>query len=315
MPHRGVAAPPLRSQSRRAGQSVDDFYRRAEGAPLWLSPTAGDAARAAALAPRRRASLEGSTPHKYHVAAAAAGARRRRARGKRKDIERADRALSQAFVAYVARPGRDPGRRHHLRRSAAEADTADAARGPARGRGRAVAVRLCARHRLDAPVLRRSFARRSPSTRIATTTNGEVLELNLKRARALPAGKQRYVLVNAAQQRLYMYEDGKPVDSMVVVVGKPKCPTPMLDRLHPLCGAQSLLVRAARPRRGGCRAVRGQAGFRLSRRGWGTRRCPTGRRNPTIIDPKTIDWEAVRRRQGRRADPPEARGRTISWAG
>ena len=50
----------------------------------------------------------------------------------------------------------------------------------------------------------------------------ELLALNLERARALPAGKQRYVLVNAAQQRLYMYENGKPVDSMVVVVGKPK---------------------------------------------------------------------------------------------
>ena len=55
-----------------------------------------------------------------------------------------------------------------------------------------------------------------------------MLELNLKRARILPAGKQRYVLVNAAQQRLFMYEDGKPVDDMVVVVGQTKYPTPML---------------------------------------------------------------------------------------
>ncbi len=36
------------------------------------------------------------------------------------------------------------------------------------------------------------------------------------------------MIVNAAQQRLYMYENGKPVDSMVVVVGKPKYPTPMI---------------------------------------------------------------------------------------
>src|SRR5947208_3068633 len=54
------------------------------------------------------------------------------------------------------------------------------------------------------------------------------LQLNLERARVLPAGKQRYVIVNAAQQRLYMYENGKPVDSMVVVVGKPKWATPMM---------------------------------------------------------------------------------------
>src|SRR5947207_85987 len=37
----------------------------------------------------------------------------------------------------------------------------------------------------------------------------QLLSLNLERARTLPAGKQRYILVNAAQQRLYTYEDGK----------------------------------------------------------------------------------------------------------
>src|SRR5205085_578063 len=62
----------------------------------------------------------------------------------------------------------------------------------------------------------------------STDQQGELLKVNLQRARVLPAGKQRYVIVNAAQQRLYMYDGGKPVDSMVVVVGKPKWPTPML---------------------------------------------------------------------------------------
>ena len=73
-----------------------------------------------------------------------------------------------------------------------------------------------------------SFATPSPTTNIPSDHERELLALNLKRARALPAGKQRYILVNAAQQRLYMYENGKPVDSMVVVVGKPKYPTPMM---------------------------------------------------------------------------------------
>ena len=72
--------------------------------------------------------------------------------------------------------------------------------------------------------LREALANHSYST----DQQRQLIELNLQRARVLPAGKQRYVLVNAAQQRLYMYEGGKPVDSMVVVVGKPKWPTPML---------------------------------------------------------------------------------------
>ena len=55
-----------------------------------------------------------------------------------------------------------------------------------------------------------------------------VLE-NLTRIRALPPmAKGRAILVDAASARLWMYEDGRPVDSMKVVVGKPSLPTPML---------------------------------------------------------------------------------------
>ena len=41
---------------------------------------------------------------------------------------------------------------------------------------------------------------------------------NLERARSIPA-KGKFVLVDAATARLWMYEDGRPVDSMKVVVG------------------------------------------------------------------------------------------------
>src|SRR5947209_846593 len=43
----------------------------------------------------------------------------------------------------------------------------------------------------------------------STDRQRDTLALNLKRTRVLPAGRQRYVLVNAAQQRLYMYEIGR----------------------------------------------------------------------------------------------------------
>src|SRR5207253_10343610 len=64
--------------------------------------------------------------------------------------------------------------------------------------------------------------------RYASDHERELLELNLERARALPTGKGRYVVVNAAEQRLYMWEYGRPVDSMGVLVGKPKYPTPLM---------------------------------------------------------------------------------------
>jgi murein L,D-transpeptidase YcbB/YkuD len=56
------------------------------------------------------------------------------------------------------------------------------------------------------------------------------VQLNLERARSLPASG-RYVLVNSAAQRLFMVENGQTVDMMRVVVGKPVYPTPMMAAL------------------------------------------------------------------------------------
>jgi len=58
-----------------------------------------------------------------------------------------------------------------------------------------------------------------------------ILELNLERARALPSGNGRYVIVNPPAARLYMYENGQVVDSMRVVAGRPDpvAQTPMMN--------------------------------------------------------------------------------------
>ena len=56
-----------------------------------------------------------------------------------------------------------------------------------------------------------------------------LLRLNLERARALPPARGgRYILVDAASAQLSMYENGRVVDSMKVIVGKPTEQTPML---------------------------------------------------------------------------------------
>jgi hypothetical protein len=59
------------------------------------------------------------------------------------------------------------------------------------------------------------------------------LLLNMERARRLPAPgtAQKYVLVDAGSARLWMYENGQPVDSMKVVVGKTASATPMMAAL------------------------------------------------------------------------------------
>ncbi|GAA4029648.1 hypothetical protein GCM10022281_06050 [Sphingomonas rosea] len=55
----------------------------------------------------------------------------------------------------------------------------------------------------------------------------QLVQLNMQRVRSLPASG-KYVLVNAAAQRLFMIENGQTVDMMRVVVGKPKYATPMM---------------------------------------------------------------------------------------
>ena len=57
------------------------------------------------------------------------------------------------------------------------------------------------------------------------------LVLNLERARALPSSRGKYVIVNPPAARLYMYENGRVVDSMRVVAGRPGqiSETPMMN--------------------------------------------------------------------------------------
>jgi murein L,D-transpeptidase YcbB/YkuD len=50
---------------------------------------------------------------------------------------------------------------------------------------------------------------------------------NLDRVRSIPS-KGRFILVDAASQRMSMYENGVPVDSMKVIVGMPDMPTPLI---------------------------------------------------------------------------------------
>lgn len=60
-----------------------------------------------------------------------------------------------------------------------------------------------------------------------------VLLLNLERARRLPRTTEtgRYVLVDAGAARLWMFENGRPVDSMRVIVGTKETETPMMAAL------------------------------------------------------------------------------------
>jgi murein L,D-transpeptidase YcbB/YkuD len=122
----------------------------------------------------------------------------------------------------------------------------------------------------------------------------QLLALNLERARALPAGNGRYVIVNAPAARLYMYENGQVVDSMRVVAGRPDpiAQTPMMNAfiryvaLNPYWNSPAdITAKKLAPtilKEG--RAYFTKRGYELLS-DWGD--------HPRILDPMSIDWRAV----------------------
>ena len=121
--------------------------------------------------------------------------------------------------------------------------------------------------------------------------NEALVRLNMQRLRMLPA-TGRYVLVNAASQQLQMIDDGRVVDEMKVVVGKPKNPTPVMAayiryaalnpywEVPPDLAAERIAPNVVSE---GLGYLKKHSYVLLS--DWGT--------EPTEVDPSTIDWQAV----------------------
>ena len=220
-----IASPAIAQSSAAAG--VEEFYRARGNAPLWFADQSGLAARQL-LQLLTTAQVEGLNPRRYNTR----GLSRAIEAAARNPAERprAERMLSEAFVSYVRDSIRDPKigiiyvdrqlvptpppPRQILASAAAAPSLSD----------------YVARLGWMNPVygkLRQALAARM----YRTPQEARLLALNLERARALPAGGHRFIIVNAAAQRLYMYEDGQVVDSMRVVAGKPETQTPMMNAL------------------------------------------------------------------------------------
>ena len=116
---------------------------------------------------------------------------------------------------------------------------------------------------------------------------------NLQRARLLPPPPgDRFILVNPAAGQLWLYEQGRPVESMRVVVGTRQTPTPMMaGRIEylvfnpywevPVDMARDLI--APKVVRNGVGVLRTQRLQALS--DWSD--------SPARLDPTRIDWPAV----------------------
>jgi len=256
---------------------------------LWFGPNSGYAAQAF-VDLLKNAKTDGLDPERYgldtlqkELADAASG--------KRKAVGRADIVFSQAFAAYVRDLRQQPD---------IGIIYVDPQLKPGIPTARAILQKAASAPSLESYV--RSLAWMNPlygqlrdalvNQHYAGDHERELLELNLERARALPTGTGRYVVVNAAEQRLYMWEDGKPVDSMVVVVGKPKNPTPLMAAyirfaaLNPYWYVPpDLATERIAPK------VLKQGLKYLDELGYEVMADWT--KSAQIIDPKTVDWKGV----------------------
>ena len=269
---------------------VAAFYRARSGAPLWLAPSAGPAAQNL-IELLATAQADHLNPKRYNVRGLTRAFDSARS-GDPGAVQRADMMLSQAFVTYARDQRHDPGGiiyvDSQLRPTppSAEALLGAAAKAPSL----ADYVRTMGWMNPIYAKLRGAIA----SQMYRSDAERRLLELNLERARALPSGNGRYVIVNPPAARLYMYENGQVVDSMRVVAGRPDpiAQTPMMNAfiryiaLNPYWNSPADITakRLAPTILKEGRAYFKNRGYELLS-DWGD--------HPHVIDPMSIDWHAV----------------------
>lgn len=114
---------------------------------------------------------------------------------------------------------------------------------------------------------------------------------NLDRARSIPA-RGRFALVDSGDQRLTLFENGQPVDSMKVIVGTNELPTPLIASMmyyityNPYWHAPDHLVRktiAPTFLKQGVKYLRSH-GYHVVD-GWSEK--------PAEVDPASVDWKGA----------------------
>jgi murein L,D-transpeptidase YcbB/YkuD len=281
-----------REIARRTGKDLRAFYAARDNQPLWLNEFGRPSAAASMLMSHlRTAQFDGVDPKKLKISRLARQFDKAR-RGDTDDVAKAEVALSTAFAAYV-RAMRGAGREQMIYESPALAPVVptvraalETAAASAEGLEDYVAE-MRWMHPLYAP-LRAGMAdpRFSEGQRRQMWTN-------LARVRAIPAmATGRHVLVDAASATLWMYEDGRVVDSMRVVVGKPELQTPMMAGfiryavLNPYWNVPDDLVK------NNISANVLDRGVGYLRNG-GYQVLADWRPDADLVDPTTVDWQAV----------------------
>ena len=291
---------------------ISAFYRARGGAPLWFGPEAGSAADQLVQL-LATAQADHLNPRRYDVRGLSRTAAAARS-GDPAAIQRAEAMLSSAFVAYARDLRHDPGvgvvyvdpELKPTPPSALELLNAAAHAPSLTDYVQQIGWMNPIYAKLRQAIASRIY--RSPAEL-------RLLQLNLERARALPAGKGRYVIVNPPAARLYMYENGQVVDSMRVVAGRtdPIAQTPMMNAfiryiaLNPYWNSPAdITAKRLAP----TILKEGRAYFRNR----GYELLSDWSDHARVIDPMSIDWHAVaagriQARLRQKPGPPNSMGK------
>jgi murein L,D-transpeptidase YcbB/YkuD len=210
------------------GNAVASFYRARGGAPLWFAPRSGAAAQQLVQL-LSTASADNLDPKRYNPRGLARAVQAAQS-GNPAAIQQAEAMLSQAFVAYVRDLKHDPR---------IGIIYVDPELRPTPPSAATILSQAAAAPSLSTYVQKMGWMNPIYANLRLALASGvylnpqqrHLLALNLERARVLPGGTGRYVIVNAPAARLYMYENGQVVDSMRVVAGRPDpiAQTPMMN--------------------------------------------------------------------------------------
>ena len=212
-----ISALPYQSANLPTAPQVQSFYATWRYAPIWfrsgsVSPAASDL-----VSVLQRSSLDGLNGGP-EIASVVQQAVQRASTGDRAAVAYAEHTLSEALVLYAQTmkqpvPGMTYGYGFLMPRPVQPAEVL---------LGASVAPSLQAYvQQLANPNMIYTSIRDAAWSQMqasGTTVPDPRVVANLDRARGMPA-KGRFVMVNAATQMLYMYQDGVPVGSMKVVVG------------------------------------------------------------------------------------------------
>ena len=287
-----VAAPQVALPNSPNGLSVRYFYERRDYAPIWFRAGAGDEAIGQLLTILRRAPIDGiangpevAARLQAQVAAAVAGDEMKH--------KEAELALSAAWVDYVQalqRPNNnviwgDP----YLTLKPGSPDRIMALLS---------ATPSVTSHLQSVSSVNPIYAQLREIAVTEAAANGgrasDRVTLNMERARIIPA-TGKFILVNSAEQRLHMYENGQSVGSMKVVVGdkdKLGLPTPIIaSTMHyaianPYWHVPPHLIRSAVAPNA---ARQGEAYLKAK----GYEIISDFSKNPTILPASSVNWKAV----------------------